>query len=135
MATFSVNAHRLEFADRYTRLVVKADDLAVSSYRLDDEDNSVSIQIIGSNYQVMEAQPIEDQDSPDRFYISDGGFARFSEGSLDAMGMMDHQAASGELTVQYDLHCGPVRLAAQRRNPHSLLIKPFDRQCLQVENN
>lgn len=133
MATFSVNAHRLEFADRYSRLIVKVDDTLISSYRLDDEDNSVSIEIIGTDYRVMEAKPIEEQEQPDRY--SDGCYVHFSDERLNAVGLIDLQFGEGPLTVQYNLSCGPVRLAAQRRGPHSLWIKPFDRQCLQIENN
>lgn len=133
MATFSLNAHRLEFAHRYSRLIVKVDDTLITSYRLDDEDNSVSIEIIGTDYQVLEAKPIEEQDQPDKY--ADGCSVHFSDERLNAMGLIDLQVEEGPLSVQYSLSCGPVRLAAQRRSPHPLWIKPFDRQCLQIENN
>lgn len=135
MATYSINVHRLEFTNRLTRLVVVANGTAASAYRLDDEDNSVSIELVGSHYQVMEAKPIKWGEPCYPFDLGTGDRVQFTTSELHGLGLIDQGGHCEQLAVKYDPRCGPLRISTPRRTINHVWINPFDRKCMQVESS
>ena len=111
MANYPISTHNLVFSDDYSHLYVKLSGTTVSDFSLTDANAPLHIAVVSGNYALNSGSPIDD---PMHKYDTDGANATLSFGGskLGGIGLIDLRDCdkSGNLSVEYDLDCGGVRL-------------------------
>ena len=105
MANYSTSTHSLSFSSDYKTLQVSDSTGIVASYPLDNGDDSVSLTVSGSDYEIDEGDDFDT--AIHKIAAPAQAGITFSGSQMDGIGIIDLRDTnrSGNFSIQYDLEC------------------------------
>lgn len=136
MAQYPINTHSLQFDENYTELQVIHEEETEETFPLDGSSQSLQVVIVDGDYVISAGSAISDDDLPHKYDIDGDAAVSFNGTRMGGYGSVDMRdmGRSGDFTVEYDLTCGSIRLAAMN-GPYALWVKPASSSCFSYDEN